>query len=160
MEVFCKRFVFLLVTLAVLCGCARKVYERTERVTTDTTRSVQRDSVFCADTLHRWAYEARTDSVRDSSITIVVVDTDGKVISKTTYRERNVYHNKDAHVGSNHVKVKQTSKERKEEKKRTDAEVMSVKKVERPPAFWVAVRMAAFVAVGVILYLWIYKKRK
>lgn len=159
MEVFCKRFVFLLVTLAVLCGCARKVYERTERVTADTTRSVQRDSVFCADTLHRWVYEARTDSVRDSTITLVVVDTDGKVISKTTYRERNVYHNKDAHVGSNHVRGKQTSKERKEERK-TEGSVVSVKKVEKPPAFWVGVRIAAFVAVGVILYLWIYKKRK
>ena len=159
MEVFCKRTFLLLVTLVVFCGCARKVYKETERVTTDTTRVVERDSVFCADTLHRWVYEARTDSVRDSTISFVVVDAQGKVISKTTYRERNVYHNKDAHVWSNHVTGKKTSKERKEDRK-TDTSVVSVKKVEKPPAFWVGVRIAAFVAMGVVLYLWIYKKRK
>ena len=159
MEVFCKRLFLLLVTLVVLCGCARKVYKETERVTADTTRVVERDSVFCIDTLHRWVYEARTDSVRDSTITFVVVDAQGKVISKTTYRERNVYHNKDAHVGSNHVTSKKTSKERKNER-RTDTNVVSVKKVEKPPSFWLGVRVAAFVAMGVVLYLWIYKKRK
>ena len=44
-----------------------------------------------------------TDSVTDKMVTYVVVDTTGRILTKYVYRDRNVYHNKDALSASGHT---------------------------------------------------------
>ena len=157
MVVFCK--IAVLACVLMFCSCAHRVTKTTERVVVDTTIMVVRDSVCYADTLKRTERAVVMDSVRDSSVTFVVVDTNGKIVSKTTYRERNVYHNKDALIADVHVQ-KQTTEKQQMERRRTEESLKEGVKVVKPPCvrWWLGV--GVFVAMGVLLYFCLYKKRK
>lgn len=154
---FCK--IVVLACVLMFCSCAHRVTKTTERAVVDTTIMVVRDSACYADTLQRTERAVVMDSVRDSSVTFVVVDTSGKIICKTTYRERNVYHNKDALVADVHVQ-KQTTEKQQMERRRTEESLKEGVKVVKPPCarWWLGV--GVFVAMGVLLYFCLYKKRK
>ena len=156
---YCK--VILLVICAVLLqGCAHKTIDSVERVT-DTTYIVKTDSVRLSDTIHVEQMVAVVDSIVDNTTTYVVVDTAGHVITKYVYRDRGVYHNKDALTASNHVTASQ-QKQTQSEKRATDTLSKSVVKVEKPPTIgsYIKAIMLVFIAIAVIYYLNIYQKNK
>lgn len=134
--------------------------ESVERVV-DTTYIYRTDSVRLSDTIHVEQKVAVVDSIVDNTITYVVVDTTGHVISKYVYRDRGVYHNKDALVASNHVTATQ-QKQTQNERKTTDVLSKSVVRIEKPPTIgsYIKAIMLVFVAIAVVYYLCIYNKRK
>ena len=155
---YCK--VILLVICVALCGCARKTIQSVERVV-DTTYIVKTDSVRLSDTIHVEQMVSVVDSIVDNTTTYVVVDTTGHVITKYVYRDRGVYHNKDALSASNHVTASQ-QKQTQNEKRTTDTLSKSVVKVEKPPTIgsYIKAIMLLFVAIAVIYYFSIYNKHK
>lgn len=155
---YCK--VILLVICVALCGCAHKTMDSVERVV-DTTYIYRTDSVRLTDTIHVEQMVAVVDSIVDNTTTYVVVDTTGHVITKYVYRDRGVYHNKDALSASNHVTASQ-QKQTQNEKRTTDTLSKSVVKVEKPPTIgsYIKAIMLLFVAIAAIYYLSIYHKQK
>lgn len=156
---YCK--ILLLVVCAVfLHSCSRKTLDSVERVV-DTTYIYRTDSVRLSDTIHVEQKVAVVDSIVDNTITYVVVDTAGHVITKYVYRDRGVYHNKDALTASNHISASQ-QKQTQNEKKTTDTLSKSVVKIEKPPTIgsYIKAIMLVFVAIAVVYYLCIYNKRK
>lgn len=155
---YCK--VILLVICVALCGCAHKTMDSVERVV-DTTYIYRTDSVRLSDTIHVEQMVSVVDSIVDNTTTYVVVDTAGHVVTKYVYRDRGVYHNKDALVASNHVTATQ-QKQTQNEKRTTDTLSKSVVKVEKPPTIgsYIKAIMLLFVAIAVIYYFSIYHKRK
>lgn len=127
----------------------------------DTTYIYRTDSVRLTDTIHVEQRVSVVDSIVDNTTTYVVVDTTGHVITKYVYRDRGVYHNKDALTASNHVSSN-AQKQTQNAKKTTDTLSKSVVKVERPPTIgsYIKAIMLIFVAIAVIYYLSIYNKRK
>lgn len=155
---YCR--ILLLVICVFLCGCSHKTIQSVERVT-DTTYIYQTDSVRLSDTIHVEQKVAVVDSIVDNTTTYVVVDTAGHVITKYVYRDRGVYHNKDALTASNHISASQ-QKQTQNEKRATDTLSKSVVKIEKPPTIgsYIKAIMLLFVAIAVIYYLNIYNKRK
>lgn len=155
---YCR--IILLVVCVFLCGCSHKTIQSVERVT-DTTYIYQTDSVRLTDTIHVEQKVYVTDSIVDNTTTYVVVDTTGHVITKYVYRERGVYHNKDALTASSHASAN-TQKQTQNEKKVTDTLSKSVTKVEKPPTIgsYIKAIMLLFVAIAIIYYLSIYNNRK
>ena len=100
----------LILTLCTLCCCSRKVTSHVER-TSDTLIIHHSDTLQVYDTIKVISKMETTDSVTDNMVTYVVVDTTGRVLTKFVYRDRNVYHNKDALSASGHTtnKVKSAS---------------------------------------------------
>lgn len=131
-----------------------------ERVV-DTTYITKTDSVRLSDTIHVEQKVAVVDSIVDNTTTYVVVDTAGHVITKYVFRDRGVYHNKDALVASNHVTAT-NQKQTQNEKRTTDTLSKSVVKVEKPPTIgsYIKAIMLVFIAIAVMYYLNIYNKRK
>ena len=92
----------LILTLCTLCCCSRKVTSHVER-TSDTLIIHHSDTLQVYDTIKVISKMETTDSVTDNMVTYVVVDTTGRVLTKFVYRDRNVYHNKDALSASGHT---------------------------------------------------------
>ena len=92
----------LILTLCTLCCCSRKVTSHVER-TSDTLIIHHSDTLQVYDTIKVISKMETTDSVTDNMVTDVVVDTTGRVLTKFVYRDRNVYHNKDALSASRHT---------------------------------------------------------
>ena len=155
---YCR--ILLLVICVALCGCAHKTIQNVERIA-DTTYIYKTDSVKLTDTINVEHNVSVVDSIVDNTTTYVVVDTAGHVITKYVYRDRGVYHNKDALTASNHASSN-VQKQTQNEKKTTDTLSKSVVKVEKPPTIgsYIKAIMLLFVAIAVIYYLSIYKKRK
>lgn len=92
----------LILTLCTLCCCSRKVTSHVER-TSDTLIIHHSDTLQVYDTIKVISKMETTDSVTDNMVTYVVVDTTGRVLTKFVYRDRNVYHNKDALSANGHT---------------------------------------------------------
>ena len=96
-------FLIVIICAVVLhSSCARKVAQSIER-THDTLIVYKTDSVMVRDTIVAISNLESMDSVAERMATYVVVDTAGKVLTKYVYRDRSVYHNKDALSASSHV---------------------------------------------------------
>ena len=148
-----------------LCGCARRTYqsvERTASVVHDTLVVTRTDSVLVHDTLVVVSKMEIADSVVDRVQTIIMVDSTGKVLSKSVYRDRGVYHNKDALSSSQHVTnraQKQNESQRsvasKQESVRSEIKVTSRRK-----ALVTIISFAFVIALIVAIYRYIYSKGK
>lgn len=91
-----------LILALCLCSCSRKVIRSMER-TSDTLIIHHSDTLQVYDTIKVISKMETTNSVTDNMVTYVVVDTTGRVLTKYVYRDRNVYHNKDALSASGHT---------------------------------------------------------
>lgn len=151
---------FLVIICAVVLhsSCARKVAQSIER-THDTLIVYKTDSVMMRDTIVTVSFLESVDSVADRMTTYVVVDTAGKVLTKYVYRDRSVYHNKDALSASSHVSCR-THRTNSTSHKATVRD--AVTKVEKPPARWKlrAVGGLFILVICVLLYYNIYSKYK
>lgn len=152
-------FLLVIICAAVLhSSCARKVAQSIER-THDTLIVYKTDSVMVRDTIVTISNLETVDSVTDRMTTYVVVDTAGKALTKYVYRDRSVYHNKDALSASSHVSCRTHRTDRTSHKATVrDA----VTKVEKPPARWKlrAVGGLFILVICVLLYYNIYSKYK
>lgn len=129
--------------------------------TRDTLIVYKTDSVMMRDTIVAVSNMETVDSVADrmTMTTYVVVDTTGKVLTKYVYRDRSVYHNKDALSASSHVSCR-THRTNSTSHKATVRD--AVTKVEKPPARW-RVRSVGglfILVICVLLYYNIYSKYK
>nr|DAL33500.1 MAG TPA_asm: hypothetical protein [Caudoviricetes sp.] len=152
-------FLIVIICAVVLhSSCARKVVQSMER-THDTLIVYKTDSVVVRDTIAALSKMESVDSVTERMTTYVVVDTTGKVLTKYVYRDRSVYHNKDALSASSHVSDR-THKTDSTSRKATVRE--NETKVEKPPARWRlrAVGGLFIIVIGVLLYYHIYSKYK
>lgn len=152
-------FLIVIICAVVLhSSCARKVVQSMER-THDTLIVYKTDSVIVRDTIVAISNLESVDSVAERMTTYVVVDTAGKVLTKYVYRDRSVYHNKDALSASSHVSCRTHRTDRTSHKATVrDA----VTKVEKPPARWKlrAVGGLFILVICVLLYYNIYSKYK
>ncbi len=152
-------FLIVIICAVVLHNsCARKVAQSIER-THDTLIVYKTDSVMVRDTIVTVSNLESVDSVAERMTTYVVVDTAGKVLTKYVYRDRSVYHNKDALSASSHVSCR-THRTNSTSHKATVRD--AVTKVEKPPAKWRirAVGGLFIIVICVLLYYNIYSKYK
>lgn len=158
MNRICSFLLVIFCAVVLHSSCARKVVQSMER-THDTLIVYKTDSVMVRDTIVTVSKLETVDSVADRMTTYVVVDTAGKVLTKYVYRDRSVYHNKDALSASSHVSDR-THKTDSTSRKATVRE--NETKVEKPPARWRlrAVGGLFIVVIGVLLYYHIYSKYK
>lgn len=148
-------FLIVIICAVVLhSSCARKVAQSIER-THDTLIVYKTDSVMVRDTIVTVSNLETVDSVADRMTTYVVVDTAGKVLTKYVYRDRSVYHNKDALSASSHVSCRA-------HRTNSTSHKATVTKVEKPPARWKlrAVGGLFILVICVLLYYSIYSKYK
>ena len=158
--------ILLVVVLTAFFGCARKAYqsvERTASVVRDTMVVTKTDSVLVHDTLVVVSKMEIADSVVDRTETIIVVDSTGKVLSKSVYRDRGVYHNKDALSSSQHVTNRAQSKSDSQRSVAIKEERVS-KAEERTLAkrksLVTLISFAFVIALIVAIYRYIYSKGK
>lgn len=152
-------FLIVIICAVVLhSSCARKVAQSIER-THDTLIVYKTDSMMMRDTIVAISNLESVDSVAERMTTYVVVDTAGKVLTKYVYRDRSVYHNKDALSASSHVSCR-THRTHRTSHKATVRD--AVTKVEKPPAKWRirAVGGLFIIVICVLLYYNIYSKYK
>lgn len=156
-------FLIVIICAVVLhSSCARKVAQSIER-THDTLIVYKTDSVMVRDTIVTVSNMETVDSVADRMTTYVVVDTAGKVLTKYVYRDRSVYHNKDALSSSSHVlscRAHRTNSTNSTSHKATVRD--AVTKAEKPPARWRlrAVGGLFILVICVLLFYSIYSKYK
>ena len=158
--------ILLVVVLTAFCGCARRTYqsvERTASVVHDTLMITKTDSVLVHDTLVVVSKMEIADSVVDRVQTIIIVDSTGKVLSKSVYRDRGVYHNKDALSSSQHVTNRVQSKSDSQRSVAIKEERVS-KAEERTLAkrksLVTLISFAFVIALIVAIYRYIYSKGK
>lgn len=154
---------FLLVIFCAVVwhsSCARKVVQSMER-TSDTLIIHHSDTLQVYDTIKVISKMETTDSVTDNMVTYVVVDTTGRMLTKYVYRDRKVYHNKDALSANSHANNVQRVRNSKEKQTTISTEQ---KKVAETTALHEAQKFAFYtimtVAIIAIIYYYIYKKRK
>lgn len=120
------------------------------------------DSVIIRDTIVTISKMETTDSVVERMQTYVVVDSAGKVLTKYVYRDRGVYHNKDALSSSQHVTNRAESKSDSQrsvaikEESVTKAEERTTKR----KSLVTLVSFAFVIALIVAIYRYIYSKGK
>ena len=158
MNRICSFLLVIFCAVVLHSSCARKVVQSMER-THDTLIVYKTDSVMVRDTIVAVSRLESVDSVADRMTTYVVVDTAGKVLTKYVYRDRSVYHNKDALSASSHL-TDRTHKTDSTSRKATVRDTET--KVEKSPARWKfwAVGGLFIIVIGVLLYYHIYSKYK
>ena len=149
----------------MLCGCARRTYqsvERTASVVHDTMVVIKTDSVWVHDTITTISKMETTDSVVDRVQTILVVDSTGKVLSKSVYRDRGVYHNKDALSSSHHVtdRAQKQSDSQRSVASKQESVSSEIKVTSRRKALVTIISCAFLIALIVAIYRYIYSKGK
>ncbi len=163
MEKFTFKAIWLIMGLILalcLCSCSHKVIRSMER-TSDTLIIHHSDTLQVYDTIKVISKIETTDSVTDNMVTYVVVDTTGRVLTKYVYRDRKVYHNKDALSANSHASNVQRVSNSKGKQTTISTEQ---KKVAETTALHEAQKFAFYtimtVAIIAIIYYYIYKKRK
>ena len=154
-------FLIVIICAVVLhSSCARKVVQSMER-TSDTLIIHHSDTLQVYDTIKVISKMETTDSVTDNMVTYVVVDTTGRMLTKYVYRDRKVYHNKDALSANSHASNVLRVRNSKEKKTTINTEQ---KKVVETSALYEAKKFAFYsillVAIVATIYYFIYKKRK
>lgn len=143
----------------IATSCSRKTYHQITKY--DTLIAHQSDTIIINDTISKILQVVRTDSVIERLTTYVVVDSLGRVKEKQVYRDRSVYHNKDALGTNSHASNVQRVGNNKEKQTTISAEQ---KKVTETTALYEAQKFAFYVimtvAIIAIIYYYIYKKRK
>lgn len=156
----------LIVTCTVICGCARKTYQSVERsssVVHDTTIITRTDSILVHDTISTISILETADSIVERTETTIVVDSAGKVLSKVVYRDRGVYHNKDALSSSHHSVNRSQSKN--DSQRSVAIKEESVTKEEKQTttkrkSIMTLISCAFLIALIVAIYRYIYSKGK
>lgn len=160
MNRICSFLLVIFCAVVLHSSCARKVVQSMER-TSDTLIIHHSDTLQVYDTIKVISKMETTDSVTDKMVTYVVVDTTGRVLTKYVYRDRNVYHNKDALIASGHAtnRVQRINNTQYKAKAREAGT-----KIEKPPTlpWWRIKALFSLVAVvlGILLYFSLYSKCK
>ena len=102
MNRICSFLLVIFCAVVLHSSCSHKVVRSMEQ-TSDTLIIHHSDTLQVYDTIKVISKMETTDSVTDHMVTYVVVDTTGRVLTKYVYRDRNVFHNKDALSASNHT---------------------------------------------------------
>lgn len=157
------RYLLLVVVCAVfacmVASCSRRTYHQITKYDTIIVR--QSDTIIINDTISKILQVVRTDSVIERLTTYVVVDSLGRVKEKQVYRDKSVYHNKDALGTNSHASNVKRVNNSKEKQTTISAEQ---KKVTEATALYEAQKFAFYaimtVAIIAIIYYYIYQKRK
>lgn len=157
------RYLLIAIMCAVfacmVASCSRKTYKQITKC--DTLIIRQSDTIIINDTISKVLEVVRTDSVIERLTTYIVVDSAGNVKEKQVYRDKSVYHNKDALRTNSHANNVQRVRNSKEKQTTISTEQ---KKVAETTALYEAQKFAFYtimtVAIIAIIYYYIYKKRK
>lgn len=157
-----RYLLFVVVCAMFACmdtSCSRKTYHQITKY--DTLIVYHSDTIFINDTISKVLEVVRTDSVIERLTTYIVVDSAGNVKEKQVYRDKSVYHNKDALRTNSHANNVQRVRNSKEKQTTISTEQ---KKVAETTALHEAQKFAFYtimtVAIIAIIYYYIYKKRK
>lgn len=161
MNRICSFLLVIFCAVVLHSSCARKVVQSMER-TSDTLIIHHSDTLQVYDTIKVISKMETTDSVTDNMVTYVVVDTTGRMLTKYVYRDRKVYHNKDALSANSHASNVQRVRNSKEKQTTISTEQ---KKVAETTALHEAQKFAFYTImtvaiIAIIIYYYIYKKRK
>lgn len=157
-----RYLLFVVVCAMFACmvtSCSRKTYHQITKYDTLIVR--KSDTIVINDTISKVLEVVRTDSVIERLTTYVVVDSLGNVKEKQVYRDKSVYHNKDALSANSHASNVQRVRNSKEKQTTISTEQ---KKIVETSALYEAKKFAFYsillVAIVAIIYYFIYKKRK
>lgn len=157
-----RYLLFVVVCAMFACmvtSCSRKTYHQITKYDTLIVRQI--DTIVINDTISKVLEVVRTDSVIERLTTYVVVDSLGNVKEKQVYRDKSVYHNKDALSANSHANNVQRVRNSKEKKTTINTEQ---KKVVETSALYEAKKFAFYsillVVIVATIYYFIYKKRK
>lgn len=157
-----RYLLFVIVCAVFACmvsSCSRKTYHQITKYDTLIVRQI--DTIVINDTISKVLEVVRTDSVIERLTTYVVVDSLGNVKEKQVYRDKSVYHNKDALSANSHASNVQRVRNSKEKQTTISTEQ---KKIVEASALYEAKKFAFYsillVAIVAIIYYFIYKKRK
>lgn len=157
-----RYLLFVVVCAMFACmvtSCSRKTYHQITKYDTLIVRQI--DTIVINDTISKVLEVVRTDSVIERLTTYVVVDSLGNVKEKQVYRDKSVYHNKDALSANSHASNVQRVRNSKEKQTTISTEQ---KKIVETSALYEAKKFAFYsillVAIVAIIYYFIYKKRK
>lgn len=157
-----RYLLFVIVCAVFACmvsSCSRKTYHQITKYDTLIVRQI--DTIVINDTISKVLEVVRTDSVIERLTTYVVVDSLGNVKEKQVYRDKSVYHNKDALSANSHASNVQRVRNSKEKQTTISTEQ---KKIVETSALYEAKKFAFYsillVAIVAIIYYFIYKKRK
>lgn len=160
MNRICSFLLVIFCAVVLHSSCARKVVQSMKR-TSDTLIIYHSDTLQVYDTIKVISTHETTDSVTDNMVTYIVVDTTGRVLTKYVYRDRRMYHNKDALSANSHASNVQRVSNSKEKQTTINTEQ---KKVVETSALYEAKKFAFYsillVAIVAIIYYFIYIKRK
>lgn len=143
----------------IATSCSHRTYKHI--VTHDTLIVHRSDTIIVNDTINKVLQIVRTDSIIERLTTYIVVDSAGNVKGKQVYRDRSVYHNKDALSSNSHasnVKRVNNSKEKQTSIEKENAKVVETTLLYEAQKF--AFYAIMTVAIIAIIYYYIYKKRK
>lgn len=160
MNRICSFLLVIFCAVVLHSSCARKVVQSMERIH-DTLIVYKSDTIVINDTISKVLEVVRTDSVIERLTTYVVVDSLGNVKEKQVYRDKSVYHNKDALSANSHASNVQRVRNSKEKQTTISTEQ---KEIVETSALYEAKKFAFYsillVAIVAIIYYFIYKKRK
>lgn len=158
---YIKSILLFLLLLTAFSGCARRTYQSVEK-TADTLIISRTDSVIVHDTITTISQIETTDSIVERVQTIVVVDSTGKVLSKVVYRDRGVYHNKDALSSSHHVtdRAQKKNESQRSVANKQESVKSKIKIASRRKALVTIISFAFLIALIVTIYRYIYSKGK
>ncbi len=125
------------------------------------------DTLIVRDTMTGTQQLIQTDSVTDRISTYVVVDTSGHILERVVYRDRQVYHNRDALASSSHTATtsttsQQTAKSTTSTSKDSLVNISTTyaRKTRTTFRTYLAVALVFISFASVLYYLFVYRKRK
>lgn len=164
---------FLLAVCAVIflvCCVACKTKSVTQLshcYTQDTLILRTADTLIVRDTITAIQQRTQTDSITDRLCTYVVVDTSGHILERVVYRDRQVYHNRDALASSGHIVTtsatsQQTAKSTTSTSKDSLVNISTTyaRKTRTTFRTYLAVALVFIAFASVLYYLFVYRKRK
>lgn len=170
--IFIHIVAYALLVIVICCSCSQtKTITETKSVVKhvahDTLTTMRSDSIAVIDTRTKENLVSQTDSVIDRMTTYIVVDSAGAPIKQIIYRDRQVYHNRDA-LSSNSHSSATTTATHSSAKKVTDCKKDSLQEVsktqtkQKRSAFkdYFSHAMLVLWAVAMLFYFYLYKKRK
>lgn len=161
-----KKIVYIILAVAVLCGCTRRIYTPVERVRTDTFVLVERDTISIVNEVERLIERMSHDTICITErITHWVNAADSSTLR--TDRERDTYIAK-AREANNNLQARydtlirqyQQLKEKLQEKQDVVVEV------EKPVSGWKKLLLTSYTPITLLLvglalyYLYTFKRRK
>ncbi len=161
-----------IIALTLCCSCSHtkittEMNTAVKQVAHDTLMATRMDSSAVRDTIILRERQSQTDSVIERNSVYIVVDSVGTPIKQFVYRDRQVYHNRDALSSNSHSAVASASKQSIAKNvidcKSDSISVVSKTQTQQTRSSfkeYLGRAMLVLWIISMLYYFYLYKKRK